>query len=251
MNAPPPVSDDLALFLDFDGTLVEIARTPDAVEAEARVIACLERLVDHLDGAVAIVSGRPIHEIDTHLAPLSLPCAGLHGLETRLHPDAGIERAPVGPELETLKAALSGSGLLGRGVSIEDKGAAIAVHYRIAPDCEEAVFEVMQGAIVDLPDLHLVRGKMVVEAKPAYRDKGWAVASFMDIDPFRGRTPVFVGDDVTDEDGIRVAEAIGGFGIKVGRGDSLARFRLPDVESVADWLALDLPAHATARKPQT
>lgn len=251
MNAPPPVSDDLALFLDFDGTLVEIARTPDAVETEARMIVCLERLVGHLDGAVAIVSGRPIHEIDAYLTPLSLPCAGLHGLETRLHPDAGIERAPVGPELETLKAALSGSGLLGRGVSIEDKGAAIAVHYRIAPDCEEAVFEVMSGAVADLPDLHLVRGKMVVEAKPAYRDKGWAVASFMDIEPFSGRTPVFVGDDVTDEDGIRVAEAMGGFGIKVGRDESLARFRLPDVESVADWLALDLPAHATARKPRT
>jgi trehalose 6-phosphate phosphatase len=251
MNAPPPVSDDLALFLDFDGTLVEIARTPDAVEAEARMIACLERLVDHLDGAVAIVSGRPIHEIDRFLSPLLLPCAGLHGLETRLHPDEPVERAPVGPELETLKAALAGSGLLGRGVSIEDKGAAIAVHYRIAPDCEEAVHEVMQSAVMELPDLHLVRGKMVVEAKPAYRDKGWAVASLMEVSPFRGRTPVFVGDDVTDEDGIRAAQAIGGFGIKVGVGESAARFRLPDVAGVAAWLALDIPAHATGRKPQT
>jgi len=247
MNAPPPVSDDMALFLDFDGTLVEIARTPGAVEASGAMIACLEGIVAHLGGALAIVSGRPIHEIDHYLAPLRLPCAGLHGLETRLHPDEEIERAPVGPEIEALKAALAGSGLLGRGVSIEDKGAAIAVHYRIAPDCEATVVEVMQAAIADLPDLHLVRGKMVVEAKPAYRDKGWAVETFMDLAPFRGRTPVFVGDDVTDEDGIRAAESVGGFGVKVGTAESLARFRVSDVAGVRDWLALGLPAKALAR----
>lgn len=251
MNAPPPVTDDIALFLDFDGTLVEIARTPDAVEAGRATIACLEGLVEHLGGALAIVSGRPIHEIDHYLAPLRLPCAGLHGLETRLHPDEDVVRAPVAPEIEELKAALAGSGLLGRGVSIEDKGPAIAVHYRIAPDCEHAVLEVMQAAVAELPDLHLVHGKMVVEAKPAFRDKGWAVATFMDLHPFRGRTPVFVGDDVTDEDGIRAAESVGGFGVKVGAADSLARFRVGDVKGVRDWLALGLPAKVLARTPHS
>ncbi|WP_349358362.1 trehalose-phosphatase [Stappia sp.] len=248
MNAPPPVSDDFALFLDFDGTLVDIAPTPDAVLVDRRLLGHLQRVLDHLDGAVAVVSGRPIHEIDDYLAPLALPCAGLHGLETRLHPDEPVEAAPVGPELSALKAALSGSGLLGRGVSIEDKGAAIAVHYRIAPDCEAAVLDVMREAIAGLPDLHLVRGKMVVEAKPAYRDKGWAVRSFMERRPFRGRTPVFLGDDVTDEDGIDAAQAMGGFGIKVGEAESAARFRLADVAEVHRWLSRDLPAHAHPRR---
>lgn len=243
MITPPPVSDDLALFLDFDGTLVDIAPTPGAVRPGKSLVATLERLTTHLGGAVAIVSGRPIGEIDGFLAPLQLPAAGLHGLQTRFHAEDEIDSAPVGPELAILKAALAGSGLTGRGVSIEDKGAALAVHYRIAPDCEEAVLEVMQDAISELPDLHLVRGKMVVEAKPAYRDKGWAVTTFMDRPPFAGRTPVFVGDDTTDEDGIRATEAIGGFGIKVGGAESLARFRLADVADVHRWLAGGLPSH--------
>lgn len=249
MNAPPPVSDDFALFLDFDGTLVEIAPTPDAVSPSPSMIGHLRHLIDHLDGAVAIVSGRPIHEIDAFLAPLRLPCAGLHGLETRFLPDDEVVRTPVGPELATLKAALEGSGLLGRGVSIEDKGAALAVHYRIAPDCERAVVEVMEEAVGALPDLHLIHGKMVVEAKPAHRDKGWAVSRFMEMAPFRGRTPVFIGDDVTDEDGLRAVEAVGGFGIKVGEADSCARFRISDVAGVHDWLALDISSHVHRRSP--
>ncbi|MCA1298364.1 trehalose-phosphatase [Stappia indica] len=248
MYAPPPASDDLALFLDFDGTLVEIAETPDAIETEAALIGSLQRLITRLDGALAIVSGRPIAEIDRYLRPLNLPCAGLHGLEARLFPGMPVERAPVRPELETLKAALAGSGLLGRGVSLEDKGAALAVHFRIAPDCEPLVWQVMSEAICDLPDLHLVRGKMVVEAKPAHRDKGWALEAFMERPPFCGRTPVFVGDDITDEDGIRAAEAIGGFGIKVGEGGSLARFRLRNVADVHRWLAQDMPASLHRRK---
>ncbi|WP_208976902.1 trehalose-phosphatase [Stappia sp. ES.058] len=248
MNMPPPVSDDFALFLDFDGTLVDIAPTPDGVRTANGLVDTLAGLMTQLGGAVAIVSGRPIREIDGFLDPLTLPAAGLHGLQTRFHSEDEIEGAPVGPELAILKAALSGSGLIGRGVSIEDKGAALAVHYRIAPDCEQAVLEVMQDAISELPDLHLVHGKMVVEAKPAYRDKGWAVTTFMERAPFAGRTPVFVGDDTTDEDGIRITEAIGGFGIKVGDAESLARFRIADVEGVHRWLAGGVPSHAHPKR---
>ncbi|MAA97822.1 MAG: trehalose-phosphatase [Stappia sp.] len=244
MNAPPPVADDFALFLDFDGTLVEIAPTPTSIDIAPSLAGHLKRLERRLAGALALVSGRSIRELDDFLDPLDLPAAGLHGLETRFRAGEPAEPAPVGPEIAMLKEALSGSGLLSRGVTLEDKGAALAVHYRIAPDCEEAVMEVMRQVLEGLPDLHLVRGKMVVEAKPAYRDKGWAVSRFMEMDPFRGRTPVFVGDDVTDEDGIRMAQALGGFGIKIGDGHSEARFRLAGVKEVHAWLEETVSARA-------
>lgn len=251
MNAPPPVADDFALFLDFDATLVEIAATASTVAPAPGLVHDLVddllRIEEFLGGALALVSGRPIRELDGLLAPLALAAAGLDGLETRWRRDAAPERAPVGPELGILKAALAGSGLLARGVTLEDKGGALAVHYRFAPDCEPAVLEVMRQAIGDLPDLDLVLGGMVAEARPAQRDKGFAVRQFMERAPFAGRTPVFVGDDPTDEDGIRAAQALGGFGVKVGEGDGAARFRLADVAAVHFWLVAALDASVLRR----
>jgi trehalose 6-phosphate phosphatase len=168
----------------------------------------------------------------------------MHGLERRFAPGAPVEAAPAPPELDTLRVRIKESRLLGAGIELEDKGGGLAIHYRAAPTREAEVKHFLHKAVADLAALQLIEGKMVVEAKGSGFDKGAAVDLFMESATFRGRTPVFIGDDVTDEDGMRAAIARGGFGIKVGDGASLARYRLPDVPSVHQWLAslLGIPA---------
>ena len=232
----PPVPERAALFLDFDGTLVEIADKPDGVEVAEGLPPLIERLVERLGGAVAVVTGRKLADIDRFLA-LPIAAAGLHGLERRAAPGESIITEPPPPEIATLRERITGSGLIGEGVTMEDKGAGLAVHYRAAPQRGEEVARTMGEAVADLDRLQLIHGKMVVEAKRKGRDKGAAVMSFMAAAPFKGRTPVFIGDDVTDEDGIRAANQAGGFGVKVGEGETAAAHRLPDVEAVHAWLA--------------
>jgi trehalose 6-phosphate phosphatase len=239
----PPVPEQPALFLDFDGTLVEIAPRPDAIVVPPDLPDLLDRLVKTTAGAVAVVSGRTIADIE-HYLKLPLPAAGMHGLERRFAPGAPVEAAPAPPELDTLRVRIKESRLLGAGIELEDKGGGLAIHYRAAPTREAEVKHFLHKAVADLAALQLIEGKMVVEAKGSGFDKGAAVDLFMESATFRGRTPVFIGDDVTDEDGMRAAIARGGFGIKVGDGASLARYRLPDVPSVHQWLAslLGIPA---------
>ncbi|MBO6756270.1 MAG: trehalose-phosphatase [Roseibium sp.] len=239
MNLPPPLGSKEALFLDFDGTLVDLAPRPDAVSVSSGLPDVLARLRDRLQGAVAVISGRPITEIDHHLAPLHLPAAGLHGLEHRSMPGADIIQDLPSVEIDALKAALEGSDVLRGGVFLETKGPALAVHYRASPDKEQDVRRFMAETVGAMPDLHLVEGKMVVEAKPNTTDKGHALRKFMDHAPFAERVPIFIGDDVTDEDGHAAAQALGGFGVKVGAGESCARFRLEDVAAVHAWLAAE------------
>ncbi|MCF3932228.1 trehalose-phosphatase [Acuticoccus sp. M5D2P5] len=231
----PPVPDHPALFLDFDGTLVEIAERPDGIVVASDLPEILMRLVDALGGAVAVVSGRQVAQIDQYLS-VPVPVAGMHGLERRLKPGEAVEAAPPPAEMETLRERLQASPLIGNGVKLEDKGAGLAVHYRAAPDRRDEVLATMNALIADLPALQLIDGKMVVEAKGKGFDKGAAVDFFMERAPFAGRTPIFIGDDTTDEDGIRAAAAIGGFGIKVGDGPSAAQYRLSTVTAVHHWL---------------
>ena len=233
----PPLSSDMAVFLDFDGTLAEIASHPDDVRVEPDLIASLKRVHDWLDGALAIVTGRPIAQVDAFLSPLRLRSAGLHGLERR--PDYGseIEREAPSAEIRALKGLLRKAPLiLEDGVFLEDKGPSLALHYRSVPHMAQAVEDTLREALKVLPALHLVKGKMVIEAKPYTSDKGQVVRWFMDQKEFSGRRPVFIGDDVTDEDGIAAAREQGGFGFKVGLGDTCAQHRLDDVASVHRWL---------------
>ena len=232
----PPFPPRAALFLDFDGSLVELAPTPDAILVPPALGALLRRLVARTEGATAVVSGRQVADIDRHLA-LSLPAAGTHGVELRLAPGGEVVRQPAPPEVDVLRRRLRALPILAGGASLEDKGAGLVVHFRQAPHLAGQVKAAMAEATRDLPALHLVDGKMVVEAKAAGIDKGTAVAAFMAVPPFAGRTAVFVGDDVTDEDGFRAATAHGGFGIKVGEGGTAARYRLADVAAVHGWLA--------------
>jgi len=235
LSMMPPVPERPALFLDFDGTLVEIADGPEKVVVADELPGLFQELVRRTGGAVAVVSGRKVADIDRHLA-IPIAAAGMHGLERRAEPSGAVSHAPPPGEIATLRARIEGWDKLGGGVFMEDKGAGLAVHYRAAPELGDMVKSAMAGFIADLHTLHLIEGKMVVEAKGKGFDKGSSVRAFMQAPPFKGRTPVFIGDDVTDEDGIRAAEALGGFGIKVGEGASAASHRLPDVASVHSYL---------------
>jgi trehalose 6-phosphate phosphatase len=233
----PRFSRDWALFLDVDGTLLDIAPHPAAVRVDAALRQLLGRLCAAAGGALALVSGRSVTDVEALFAPLKLCVAGQHGAERRdfagrLHRQV---RQPVG-----LRVAAD---QLGRfvaerpGLVLENKGLNIAVHYRNSPGHERELADEFARVIAELgEDFELQAGKMVFELKPAGQSKGAAIAQFMREDPFRGRVPVFVGDDLTDESGFAVANKLGGHSIKVGAGDSRAEWRLPDPDGVRAWL---------------
>ncbi len=238
----PAWSDRWALFLDVDGTLLDIADHPDDVRTTPRLKLLLRRAGIELGGAVALVSGRAIANLDRLFAPLQLPAAGLHGIERRsadgtIHYRAGLEE-----RLHTAKRDLMDFVGAHRGLLLEDKGAALALHYRNAPDlCGEAEAAIRAAARRTGDGFHVQAGKMVFELKPAGQDKGTAVVEFMDERPFAGRIPVFAGDDITDEDGFAAVNRLGGESLRVGPpGDSAARYRLDGVEALLEWLEHNL-----------
>lgn len=239
-----------ALFLDFDGTLVDIAPAPDLVHVPERLPRLLESLRDRLDGALGIVSGRPIAQIDAYLRPFRAATAGLHGLERR-RADGALVETPPDPALEPLRARLVPFAASRPGVLLEDKGLSIAVHYRSAPEREAECRAEMEAALADAPGLDLLSGKMVFEARPHGMDKGNAIALFLTEPPFRGRTPVFVGDDRTDEDGFRIVSAHGGLAIKVGAGETLAAIRAGGVAEIHEWLTRLADHLDASAKPET
>ncbi len=228
---------DWCLFLDFDGTLVEIAESPEAVRAERHLAATLAAIAERLDGAVAIVSGRPIGEVDRHLDHAAFAAAGLHGLELRLAPGLPVTTGKADPPADDVRDALAAFAAAHPGAFVEDKGMALALHYRARPDLADASRQAVRSAVRGHAGFQVLEGKMVFEIKPAAADKGKAVCRFMDEPPFRGRVPVFAGDDVTDEDGFRAAAARGGFGIKVGDGRTAAAWRIGTVAEFLRWLA--------------
>jgi trehalose 6-phosphate phosphatase len=227
-----PLVPTAALFLDFDGTLVDIAPRPESVQVDAALPGRLAAVHARLDGALAVLSGRPIADIDRMLAPLRLTAAGVHGLEVRDDPAGPVVTAEATGALAAVRAVLAAAGMPGAGVQVEDKRVAVAVHYRNAPERGPMVQALLADVVALHPSLHLVAGKMVVEVKPAGVDKGTALMNFLARPPFLHRMPVMIGDDVTDEDGFRAALAAGGRAIKVGPGASLAPERLPDVAAV-------------------
>lgn len=226
-----------ALFLDLDGTLVDIANRPDAVAVDPGLPPLLGRLARGLHGALAIVSGRRLDDIDRLLAPCRLPAAGLHGL-VRRDARGRLAAAAVEPGLlEPARAALRRFAGAAPGVVLEDKGLAIALHFRLAPAREPAARAAVAAAVAALGDrVRVQEGKMVLEIRAAGADKGGAVEAFMAEPPFRGRTPVYVGDDLTDEDGFAAVGRLGGRSIKVGGEASAADWRVPSVAALRDWL---------------
>lgn len=236
LPAPPLLSERHALFLDFDGTLVELAARPDRVVVDEQLPGTLDLLADRLGGAVAIITGRWLADVDGLLAPVALPGAGLHGAEVR---DGGgsssVQVRAVGGIADLARALRERFGTDAR-VLVEDKGAAIALHFREAPERADECRRALRALAAEWPGLQVVPGKMVIEARAIGADKGGALRRLCAEPPFAGRVPVFVGDDATDEDGFAAAAASGGFGVKVGDGPTRGHYRCADVADVHAWL---------------
>lgn len=243
---PPPaveIGPNTALFLDVDGALLEFAAAPGDVDVPSALVARLAALHASLDGALALVSGRAIDALDALFAPLRLPCAGLHGLERR-HGEV-LERAEPASAttLEPVRAAAHAIAAKYPGSVVEDKDVALALHWRAEP-LAAADFEGLAAtAAMELPDYCLQHGDHVVELRPVGADKGTAIAAFLREAPFAGRTPVFAGDDLTDEHGFETVNLHGGISVLVGaREPSVARYALHDVQAVHDWLGVERAA---------
>lgn len=232
-----PPAGTVALFLDFDGTLVEIAEHPDAVDLDKKTKTALSTLSTSLQNAVAIITGREIEVIDRFFSPLRLPVAGIHGL-TRRNASGMIPQTRqfssqfVDEVTRRLQPLTEGEPDL----LLETKAASLALHYRARPELADTCLAACEEAISGLPDVELKRGKLVLEMKPNTADKGTAVLDFMDEPPFAGRTPWFAGDDVTDEDAFKVVNRLGGVSIKVGEGETSASHRVESTARFLEWL---------------
>ncbi len=224
MNFADILSPSCALFLDFDGTLVDIAPQPEAVIVPSGLVGTLTALNHYLGGALALVSGRPIDQIDAFLRPLQLPAAGVHGAERR-GADGSMKLLSTHP-LQYVEEAAQALASRHPQLRLETKRGSLALHYRQAPELEQECLQAMQAAVEKSPGLTLLHGKMVVEAKPGGASKGSAIEAFMQEAPFAGRSPVFVGDDFTDEVGFATVQRLKGLGVKVGDGASVAWQRL-------------------------
>ncbi|GAB6196530.1 trehalose-phosphatase [Lysobacter xanthus] len=237
LPAPPPVQSDWALFLDVDGCLLDFADRPEDVRVPDGLGEALGRLSGALGGAVAFVSGRRIEQVDALFAPLRIPAAGLHGLELREHPDRLHQPAPAPEELQRVREAAEHVAQAHEGARVEDKGVAIALHWRAAPAARSPLEALAAAALANLPGYRLQHGSCVVELRPAHGDKGIALKRLMDVAPFAGRRPVFAGDDLTDEDGFVAANMLGGLSVRVGdREPTHATHTLPDTEALRRWL---------------
>ncbi|CCD29098.1 Trehalose-phosphate phosphatase [Candidatus Glomeribacter gigasporarum BEG34] len=230
-----------AFFLDFDGTLAELAETPNDVRLSARARAVLDGLVQASNGAVAVISGRSIEGLDALLAPLKLPLAGVHGAERRAARGAvfraAADRAPLGWMHQALEETVRAH----PGMLLEHKGAALALHFRAAQGdaqkAEQAALRAVERLVAQAADQYTVqRGKRVFEIKPKQADKGRVIAAFLGEPPFAGRIPFFAGDDLTDEAGFEAVNARGGWSVKIGAGETAARARLASVNALLDWL---------------
>lgn len=236
-GSPPVAQIDWAYFLDVDGTLIEIADSPDAVHVDGALLDLVARLHRAAGGALALVSGRALADLDRRFGALRLPGAGQHGLERR--DAAGRLRTHTPPAAKhAIRAALAPALERHSGLILEDKGLSMALHYRRAPKLAAYVHRLMAKLAAEAgSSLELQKGKYVVEVKPAGVDKGCAIAEYLSEPPFRGRRPVFIGDDFNDEHGFSAVNTLDGISIKVGKGSTCARYRLPDVAAVRIWLA--------------
>jgi trehalose 6-phosphate phosphatase len=244
-TGPPLLPGHTALYLDFDGTVAELAQSPDDVVVDESLPPLLAALAGELDGALAILTGRRLAAIDALIAPVTLAGAGLHGAELRPRPGITIfrgEPAAATPLVRRLRKRFADDPRL----LVEDKDVAVALHFRRAPtraaECREAMRAYAPPWLFDVID-----GSKVVEARPRGADKGAALRALSRLAPFAGRLPVCVGDDRTDEDGIAAAQDLQGFGVKVGAGASAARYRLHTVADVHRWLQASLAGWSRER----
>lgn len=233
-----PSDDDWALFLDVDGTLIEIAETPQSVHAPHSLKQLLNSLELRLEGALALISGRSLANLDQLFAPLRLCASGIHGLERRDALGTLIEPIFDASSLAIVHEELQHFTAQHQGLLLENKHYSLALHFRRAPELAELVHDKMTSLLPRLDEQFVLQaGKCVLELRPSAWNKGVAVAAFMREPPFRGRTPLYIGDDVTDEDAFKVVNNLQGYSIRVGcYSDTNARHRLADVQAVHHWL---------------
>ena len=238
-------SDDerpIALFLDFDGTLVEIAPMPDAVKLDRQVAPALEVLRRTLGGALALVSGRPIPFLDAMLEPYLFDAAGLHGAQIRMDGEVRLQAdVPEAMREATRDLVRFANGHVG--VIVEDKRISIALHWRLAPQLRDEALALARGIAARMgPSIRLQEGKAVAELVPAAASKGAAIGWLMGHAPYAGRMPVFIGDDITDEAGFETVNRLGGMSIRIGAGETCAMLR---IASPTDLRAILLAAADT------
>src|SRR5258708_1790248 len=211
--------DQSAILLDIDGTLLDLAPTPREVWVPPNLSTTLNRLLARTSGALALVSGRSLNDIDLIFAPEQFPAVGGHGAEMRLSPDSEAVATHAPPMDKELKRRLAAIAKLSPGILLEDKGYSLALHYRLAPHAEKAIYEAVSLIRADLPNapIEILPGKCVCEIKHSGFNKASGVLELMKHEPFRGRRPIFIGDDVTDETVFAIMPDLNGLAFSVGR----------------------------------
>ena len=227
----------VAILLDVDGTILDVAATPQSVVVPASLVRTLGELHARTEGALALISGRLIENLDDLFVPLKLPCVGGHGVELRISGNAPVQRrhAELSP---ILKKQVTAAVTVDPRIIVEDKGSSLAVHYRLAPELGPLIKNKIAAILDRAPaeKLEMLCGKAVIEIKPPSFNKGIAVCELMKSPPFAQRTPLFVGDDVTDESVFAVLPALGGFGYSVGREVAGVEGTFDGPQDVRDWL---------------
>lgn len=237
---PPAADARWAWFFDVDGTLVEIAATPSDIVVHDDLPHLIARLNVLSGGAVALITGRTISNVDEVIPVPGLSIAGQHGLEVRTA-SGSVDAAKTDADFAKIVDELSELSRRHPGLIVEPKGSSVALHYRRVPKLAGYAHRVIRSLESRYgPGLTVQKGKMVVELRAEGRDKGEAIQRLMKTEPFKGRIPVFIGDDVTDEAGFETINTLDGISIKVGRGRTNARYRLRSVDDVRSWLAESL-----------
>jgi trehalose 6-phosphate phosphatase len=240
--------DQSAILLDIDGTLLDLAPTPREVWVPPNLSTTLNRLLARTSGALALVSGRSLNDIDLIFAPEQFPAVGGHGAEMRISADSEAVATHAPPMDKELKRRLAAIAKLSPGILLEDKGYSLALHYRLAPHAEKAIYAAVSLIRADLPNapIEVLPGKCVCEIKHSGFNKATGVVELMSHEPFRGRRPIFIGDDVTDEAVFGIMPDLGGLAFSVGRRAKGVADHFDEPRDVRNWLAHLLDDEAAA-----
>jgi trehalose 6-phosphate phosphatase len=240
--------DQSAILLDIDGTLLDLAPTPREVWVPPGLAETLNRLLARTSGALALVSGRSLNDIDLIFAPEQFPAVGGHGAEMRISQDSEAVATHAPPMDRELKRRLAAIAKLSPGILLEDKGYSLALHYRLAPHAERAIYEAVSLIRADLPNapIEVLPGKCVCEIKHSGFTKATGVLELMAHEPFKGRRPIFIGDDVTDEAVFGIMPDLGGLAFSVGRRAAGVADHFDEPRDVREWLAHLLDDEAAA-----
>jgi trehalose 6-phosphate phosphatase len=240
--------DQSAILLDIDGTLLDLAPTPREVWVPPNLSTTLNRLLARTSGALALVSGRSLNDIDLIFAPEQFPAVGGHGAEMRISADSEAVATHAPPMDKELKRRLAAIAKLSPGILLEDKGYSLALHYRLAPHAEKAIYAAVSLIRADLPNapIEVLPGKCVCEIKHSGFNKATGVVELMTHEPFRGRRPIFIGDDVTDEAVFGIMPDLGGLAFSVGRRAKGVADHFDEPRDVRNWLAHLLDDEAAA-----